>query len=270
MVERHIYGYRWKKTGAYVYIGSAFDVAERDREHRKQTEIPFDRFMAKHGWDNFELVVLETVHGKTKVDCGLTAVPREDYWMDQKKTWHKFEMGGMNYLRARVMWLNEAFYEAQCAAISQGQRRAWTSERKKRFGESQIGNAHFQGHQHPEGWRAATAARQAGEGNSFAGKHHSSETREQMSLRRRGEGNAFFRKTHTQETKDKIGKANSLLVMEENKQEVIRRYEEGQSMAMVAEWAGTNASTILRYFRVWGIKTRSLSEAQLIRLRRRT
>ena len=28
MVERHIYGYRWKKTGAYVYIGSAFDVAE--------------------------------------------------------------------------------------------------------------------------------------------------------------------------------------------------------------------------------------------------
>ena len=32
MVERHIYGYRWKETGVYVYVGSAFDMADRDRE----------------------------------------------------------------------------------------------------------------------------------------------------------------------------------------------------------------------------------------------
>jgi group I intron endonuclease len=265
MVERHIYGYKRKETGVYVYVGSAFDVAERDREHRKLLQIPFDRFMMEEGPDNFELVVLETVHGETKVDCGLKAVPREDHWMNEKKTWHKFGTSGKNFLRARVMWLDENIYEAQCAAISEGQKRAWTPERKQWFSESQIGNIHSQGHKHPEGWKAEATARQAGQRNSFAGKSHSPEAREEMSLRRKGEGNAFFRKTHTQETKDKIGKANSLPFMEENKEEVIRRYEEGQSMAMVAEWAGTGAPTVLRYFRMWGIKTRSLSEAQLIK-----
>jgi hypothetical protein len=65
MVERHIYGYRWKEIGVYVYVGSAFDMAERDREHRKLLQLPVDRFMEKHGKDTFELVILETVHGET-------------------------------------------------------------------------------------------------------------------------------------------------------------------------------------------------------------
>jgi group I intron endonuclease len=265
MVECHIYAYRWKETGVYVYVGSAFDVADRDREHRKLLQIPVDRFMEKHGYDSFELVMLETVHGETEVEAGLKAIPREDYWMDEKKTWHELGAGGMNFCRAKEMWPDENAYKAQCAAISEGQKKAWNQERRQRFSESQMGNKHFQGHKHTESWKAATLARQTGQGNSFAGKTHSHETREQMSIGRRGEGNAFFGRSHTQETKEKIGKANSLLFMEENKEEATRRYEDGQSMAMVAEWAATDAPTVLRYFRKWGIKTRSLSEAQLIR-----
>jgi hypothetical protein len=247
-----------------VYVGSAFDVADRDREHRKLFQIPFEHFMRKHGRNSFELVILETVYGETEVDAQRKAIPREDFWMNEKRTWHELGTGGKNFYRAKGMWPDESTYSAQCAAISEGQKKAWTPDRKRRFGQSQMGNTHFAGHAHPEEWKAAASKRQAGDANSFAGKQHSTETRERMSLERKGERNAFFGKSHTQETREKIGKANSLSFMEEKKEEVVRRYADGESLAVVAKWAGTDAPTVLRYFRKWGIKTRSLSESQRI------
>jgi hypothetical protein len=184
--------------------------------------------------------------------------------MNEKRTWHEFGTGGKNFYRAKGMWPDESAYSAQCAAISQGQKKAWTPDRKRRFGQSQMGNTHFAGHAHPEEWKAAASKRQAADANSFAGKRHSTEARERMSLERKGERNAFFGKSHTQETRHKIGKANSLSFMEEKKEELVRRYVDGESLAMVAEWAGTDASTILRYFRKWGIKGRSLSESRRV------
>ena len=43
-------------------------------------------------------------------------------------------------------------------------------------------------------------------------------------------------------------------LLDESREDVIRRYEERQSLAMLAKWAGTFSTTILRYLCKWEIK----------------
>jgi NUMOD3 motif len=185
----------------------------------------------------------------------------ETFEICKRKTW--VQDGGRNQMSPLVQALWEPATRSEMVRVS------WTAERRERFSKSQKSNKHFQGHTHPENWKKAAAARQTGEHNSFAGKQHSPLTRKQMRLDRLGAKNSFWQKSHTQESKNAIGKANSLPLMEEHKNEIIRRYEtEGQSMGMIAKWADTNSSTVHRYLHKWGIEIRSLSEAQQLKHKR--
>jgi len=49
MSIRFIYAYRDKTTGLPVYVGSANDPVNRDKEHCNRPEVPFDKELRKRG-----------------------------------------------------------------------------------------------------------------------------------------------------------------------------------------------------------------------------
>jgi group I intron endonuclease len=113
---RFIYCYRWKATGQALYVGSAFDPAKRDRAHTKSKEIPFDRFISKHGRENFILEILEAFRANSIAEIYQLSVTRENHQMDVQKTWHEF--GGQNFLRAVVVFDSDQKRQALTAALS--------------------------------------------------------------------------------------------------------------------------------------------------------
>lgn len=124
MHTRYIYCYRWKATGRAAYVGSAWDVEERDNQHTENPNgVPFDTFMLKYGRDKFALEIVEKVVGKSKVHAYRKAIPRENFWMDKLKTWH--EHGGQNFMRATLVFSSEEQHEAF---------RAWWVQHGKRTG----------------------------------------------------------------------------------------------------------------------------------------
>lgn len=123
-LERHIYCYYWAYTAIPAYVGSAFDVAVRDKQHcdEKRTSIPFDKVIVRHGRDAFLLKVVETVNAITRINAMRQAALRENFWMIKLRTWHKF--GGYNFMRASAAFSSESHMEAATAA----RRRAWDSD----------------------------------------------------------------------------------------------------------------------------------------------
>jgi hypothetical protein len=121
---RFIYCYREKNTLKAVYVGSTWDVEDRDQEHQNIPMIPFDRRMtAKGGRENFVIETLESVTASTLTEAWKAAVPRENFWMDKLLTWHEY--GGWNFNRACVNYDTEEQHQAWLAAnVAANRRRA--------------------------------------------------------------------------------------------------------------------------------------------------
>jgi hypothetical protein len=112
---RFIYCYSFK--GKPVYVGSAFDPAGRDRDHRRYGELPIDRFIAKKNGDNFTLEIVEALRTDTRTAAFVATVPRENHWMDVLNTWH--EKGGLNFMRASASFNSEEHYRAWRAVMKE-------------------------------------------------------------------------------------------------------------------------------------------------------
>ncbi len=110
MIIRFIYVYREKATGRAVYVGSAFDVAKRDRKHIKGY-LTFDREIRRRGRDAFTLEIVEAFRGDEK-----DSAPRENQWMDVLKTFRS--EGCFNFARAFVQYDSAEHREAAIAAMA--------------------------------------------------------------------------------------------------------------------------------------------------------
>ena len=100
MKIRFIYAYQNVLTGRDVYVGSAFDISLRDRQHTSAADVrsPFDRLLQECGRAAFSLRTLETVHGNTDEEVWRSCVERENWWMDKLGTFSTPH--GMNRQRA--------------------------------------------------------------------------------------------------------------------------------------------------------------------------
>jgi len=108
MYIRFIYAYFWRGTGTAVYVGSTANPQARDKEHRKQCNIPFHKFLAKHGYEKFEQRIVEAFRTSTRTEYWRVSAARENQWMDVLGTWH--EQGGQNFARAEVMFNTGTHY----------------------------------------------------------------------------------------------------------------------------------------------------------------
>ena len=118
---RYIYCYRDRTTGRALYVGSSWDVKDRNSQHQK-SKGPFDRHIAANG--GLELFVLEIIDSATELTriAALSAAAlKENFWMNELKTWHK--MGGFNFQMAFAEFDSEARYQASRAAQAAGVRR---------------------------------------------------------------------------------------------------------------------------------------------------
>jgi hypothetical protein len=122
-MERYIYCYRWKSTGIAVYVGSTWDLEQRDQYHVRGNGIPFERLLTEQGREKFTLEIVEVVHGETYTGTMQAAVPRENFWMDELKTWHEHGTRGYNFGRASSSFDSEDEYEAARAAMSTSAKR---------------------------------------------------------------------------------------------------------------------------------------------------
>ncbi len=113
-VIRFIYVYREAATGRAVYVGSAFDVAQRDREHCNKGGIPFDREIKRRGRDAFTLEIVEALKAETSVAALHATVSRENQWMDVCRTFRTQD--SFNFYRARLEYDSEEHREASIAA----------------------------------------------------------------------------------------------------------------------------------------------------------
>ena len=121
-VIRFIYAYRLKATGRAVYVGSAFDVAGRDREHYKG-HLPFDKEIRRVGRDAFTLKIVEALRGVSAVEVMTACIARENQWMDVLDTFRT--KGCFNFSRAVVTHNSEEQWEATKAAQSATHKKRW-------------------------------------------------------------------------------------------------------------------------------------------------
>ena len=77
-----IYAYYELVSGKDVYVGSAFNVAARDRVHCVSGQIPFDREILRRGRGAFGLRIVEALTAECDTDAMKAGVPRENQWMD--------------------------------------------------------------------------------------------------------------------------------------------------------------------------------------------
>jgi hypothetical protein len=117
--KRFVYGY-FDKSGTAAYVGSAWDVLKRDKEHRRKSPaIPFDRVLQRSP-SKYSIRVLEEVEGATAQSAREIAAFAENKWMDTCGTW--WEKGGQNFQRAVTNFSSQELYSAMAAAKSAAQR----------------------------------------------------------------------------------------------------------------------------------------------------
>lgn len=110
---RHIYAYFWR-DGHAAYVGSTWDVKQRDYEHRTTGKLPFDTFLRRHGSD-LSIKTVESVIGTSAADAWSLAVPRENFWMDTLRTYRT--RGGYNFMRASIIFNSTAHHNAWLASV---------------------------------------------------------------------------------------------------------------------------------------------------------
>ena len=86
-----VYIYQYILDKSMIYIGSAYDITERIRQHRlsanKGKTCPkFYNYVRKHGWDNFRLGILEYIDvdnlNMGKYEIRRVIFDREQYYLD--------------------------------------------------------------------------------------------------------------------------------------------------------------------------------------------
>jgi len=132
IINRFIYVYKERATRKPVYVGSAFDVEKRDREHCTLDAIPFDHELVRRGRDAFTLHTIDNVVGETNVEAMTRCVERENEWMDECGTYRTD--GCFNFARARVLYDSEEQLIARNIAASASMKRVLeTSEARSRM-----------------------------------------------------------------------------------------------------------------------------------------
>ncbi len=115
MITRYIYVYREADTRRPVYVGSAFDVARRDKIHvssgRRGSNVPFDNELFRRGRKAFTLETIASVAGKNAVEAMCNAVPLENEWMNKLSTFRTPH--GFNFKRADVIFDVEDRWKAR-------------------------------------------------------------------------------------------------------------------------------------------------------------
>ncbi len=111
---RFIYVYREKSTGRAVYVGSAFDPEQRDRQHSNGDGLPFDRELKRRGRDAFTFHIVEALSAPTAWAAEKAGAARENHWMDVLKTFRT--EGCFNFARSRC-FKSEELREASIAAM---------------------------------------------------------------------------------------------------------------------------------------------------------
>jgi hypothetical protein len=119
---RFIYAYREKATGRAVYVGSAFDVEARDKQHCKG-KLSFDKMLAQRR-DAFTLEIVEAFRADDIGELWRLSAARENHWMDVLGTYRA--EGCFNFGRASAQYDSSAHYEA----ASMAKAAAWTEERR--------------------------------------------------------------------------------------------------------------------------------------------
>jgi hypothetical protein len=155
-LTRFIYCYFCIITGLPEYTGSAWDVEFRDKRHCRDNEIPFDREIASRGRDSFRLETVDSVTANTKSEVLTLAVQLENQWMDKLQTFQPESGRGYNFMRAFVVFDDEAAYQGWKDAQAAGAARNAADPEWK--AAHAAGAA--RGASRPE-WKAAHAARLA-------------------------------------------------------------------------------------------------------------
>jgi len=112
---RYIYVYREADTGVPVYVGSAFDVKERDRVHCKRKDIPFDRELQRRGRNAFTLHTIDSVVAECADKATALSIPLENEWMNRLFTFRTDH--GFNFTRSHK--------RPDTETISAATKRAW-------------------------------------------------------------------------------------------------------------------------------------------------
>jgi flagellar biosynthesis GTPase FlhF len=102
-----------------VYVGSAFDVEKRNREHLAGS-LPFDREMQNREHSAFVLEIVDRISASNEAAAFLESVSLENYWMDKLRTFRT--AGCFNFKRAVSKYTSEeqasATKAAQAASLS--------------------------------------------------------------------------------------------------------------------------------------------------------
>ena len=121
MVTRYIYVYREAATGQAVYVGSAFNVALRDRQHLRG-RLTFDRELQRRGRELFTLETVASIDGEDVSAAMKSAVPLENEWMDRLSTFRTLH--GLNFKRALSTFSSAEHRETWLASVISGTKAA--------------------------------------------------------------------------------------------------------------------------------------------------
>ena len=174
------------------YIGSSADIDERFGEHRadlrhnRHSNLVLQNAWNKHGEESFEFIVVEEVEKATDL------VPREQYWIDIKKSAEE----GYNIKKRADSRLGLKLSEEAKKKISEkNMGHIVTEETRKKIAMAQKGMIHSQSHldELHRNWK---------------GRKHTEESRLKMSLSRMGNRNRFGKKA-SMETVMNIRKAQA-------------------------------------------------------------
>ena len=180
------------KINDKVYIGSSVDIFKRWAGHKsylnkqKHINIYLQRAWNKHGEESFEFIVVEEVEKATDL------VPREQYWIDIKKSAEE----GYNIKKRADSRLGLKLSEEAKKKISEkNMGHIVTEETRKKIAMAQKGMIHSQSHldELHRNWK---------------GRKHTEESRLKMSLSRMGNRNRFGKKA-SMETVMNIRKAQA-------------------------------------------------------------
>lgn len=97
MHKRFVYLYRWKHNGAPFYVGSAWNVAQRHRQHCVGRKDHFDKLLHAFGPERFALETLETIEGADRVKLSKDSKVLENKYIRDLRTHIRYAGGNFSF-----------------------------------------------------------------------------------------------------------------------------------------------------------------------------
>jgi group I intron endonuclease len=198
-------------TNNKIYVGQAKNLKRRWKSHRdaanKGDTRPLYNSMRKHGFDNFEMNMIEEFDNLN--DCNNA----EEFWIQffqsrNKEIGYNIAYGGNNKAHTPET-------KAKLSKIKTGTKASPETKKKMSDAHSGENNSMFGRNHSDEALEKMSQAKEGkydGENNPFYGKTHSEETRKLLSEThiglQAGENNPMFGKTHTEETRKFLSDIN--------------------------------------------------------------